>query len=141
MRMSQQCCQGYCDINSRDFLLPILTDNDLMFLSQRNQYFCLLECEKRVDMATVIFMLYSLPIFFLTDNGLIRTPKETNIVATENEKAVLPCQPTSSEVNMTLYKGVFSWSMKRVSATLYAELNSLRQLDCMYGILMANTTF
>lgn len=82
------------------------------------------------------------PLFlFLTDSDLLLTPNETNIVANENEKAVLPCQPTSSEVNMTLYKGEFSWSTKRVSATMYAELNSLRQLDCMYSILMAKKFF
>jgi len=77
----------------------------------------------------------------LTDSDLILTPKETNIVANENEKAVLPCQPKSSEVNMTLYKGAYSWSMRRVSATMCAELNSLRQLGCMYGTLMAKTIF
>jgi len=85
--------------------------------------------------------LYSALSLFLTDSDLILTPKETNIVANENEKAVLPCQPTSSKVNMTLYKGKLSWSLERVSAIICAELNSLRQFGCMYGILMAKTIF
>jgi hypothetical protein len=44
------------------------------------------------------------------------SPNETNIVAYENEEAVLPCKPSSSSVNVTLYKGYSRWSAKRVSA-------------------------
>jgi hypothetical protein len=69
------------------------------------------------------------------------TPNETNIIAFEKEKAVFPCKPTSSKVNITLHKGEFSWSMKRVSAAACAELNSLRQLGCMCGIPMAIVIF
>jgi len=37
--MSQQCCQGYCDVNSIDFLLPVLTNNDLIFSPKETNIF------------------------------------------------------------------------------------------------------
>jgi hypothetical protein len=76
----------------------------------------------------------SLSHSFLTDNDLILSTKETNIVANVNEKAVLPCRPTGNHVNMTLYKGEYPWSMKRVSASICAELNTFWNILVLYVV-------
>jgi hypothetical protein len=69
------------------------------------------------------------------------TPNATNIIAYENEKAVLPCVPTDGTINITLYKGEYSWNMRRVSAAVCAELYGLRQLGCVCVYMCACVWF
>ncbi|XP_033610234.1 obscurin isoform X1 [Cryptotermes secundus] len=74
------------------------------------------------------------------DTSLLLSPKETNIVAHKDEKAVLPCLSTSSSVNITLFTGVYYWSMKRVYLGKQPHRNQTVTYDPKLGFILDPVT-